>query len=354
MAPGARRGNGEHQLGGAPRRARQHRAPMAGEPHQGHVAVRAALAHQLAQVDHPLGGHAGGSGIAHVGVVGPHQALGPRPQVAGEPIHGGGHVPVPDVPGLAVATDHDPVVLLGAGRHHGVLLRVERLLGIARGVVGASTDGRQQLDHLGFTRGRHQSGGPGVLVGILAVGHEALPGLQRRRQRIGGVALQPADDPSQRVPQRVHVEAVEADPRGLGARPRSTRAASRGSRPPPRLAHIQVGQRSKAPRMPRASRSWSSWPRTHRLIRQQSGQSPSTPIQVNPCSSMRRRLSRPASGSSPAVPWEASPRQTRRVADQAIHQRIQIGRVAQGAMPSLDGRQRGPLVDVGRRADPAG
>ena len=51
---------------------------------------------------------------------------------------------------------------------------------------------------------------------VLAVRHEALPGAVCGRHSVGDVRFEPRDDLAQRVPQRVHIEAVEADVLGSG------------------------------------------------------------------------------------------------------------------------------------------
>ena len=94
----------------------------------------------------------------------------------------------------------------------------------------------------------------------------------------------------QRVPQRVHVESVEPHPLRLGA-PQFHPRSHVGNPATSSLAHIQVGHRSNPASIVAGVTPGVLHTRTQRLMRQQSGQSPSTPIQVNPCSSMSRRLS---------------------------------------------------------------
>jgi hypothetical protein len=117
-------------------------------------------------------------GVADVAVVGPHETAGVGTVVVEEAVEDIGHVAVADVPRLAVGTQHRPVVALAAGEHGGVLHGVELGLKVGGLVADVLAFARlpvqcaEQVDHLVLARRRHQSGGPGVGLRVLAVGLE--------------------------------------------------------------------------------------------------------------------------------------------------------------------------------------
>ena len=144
----------------------------------------------------------------------PHDRLGVRAVVGHEPVERVGHVAVAHVPRRAAAAHHRAVVALGAGRDRGVLLGVEPRLGIALAVpaVDRTNDVAQQLDDGVLTGDRHEAGGPGVLLRILAVGLEAAPRPQGGIDVVGLVLTEVVQDRAQRLPHAVDVQTIEADP----------------------------------------------------------------------------------------------------------------------------------------------
>ncbi len=207
--------------------------------------VAVALPHQLTHVHHAGAGHVGGPDIADVGVVLPHDGLGLGPVVVHQPIEGVGHVAVRDVPGLAVGADHAAVVALGAGDHLGVLAGIQGRLGVTVGDDRSLAELHQQAHHVILTGLGDQPGGPGIALRILAVGLEAVVGPAGRIERLGIVLAQVLEHDAQRVPQRVHVQAVEADVVAVFlvvlAQPLGRR------QPPPRWPHIHVGNARRSP-----------------------------------------------------------------------------------------------------------
>ena len=170
------------------------------------------FAQQLAHVDQAVLRHVGGPRVPHMRVVLPDDAPGAGAQVVAQPVDGVRHVVVPDVPGLPVAADHDPVVVLGVGRHLGVLDGVECFLVVVARAEDPAPHLAEQGHDVGLAGVRDQPRAPGVLVRVLVVRQEALPGAHGGGHGVGLVLLEPGDDLAQRVPERVDVQAVEADP----------------------------------------------------------------------------------------------------------------------------------------------
>ncbi len=262
-----------------------------GEPDEAYLVHRVPLTQELAHVDEAVPCHVGGAGVADMGVVLPHEALRAGPEVPSQPLDRVGHVVVTDVPRLTVAAHHRPVVPLRAGGDLGVLCRVEGVLVVRWEAPGATPAPRRA----GGPRRSRTTRSPG------GCSRRTRGGLRHKGRSTATPAARPVGRRA-RAP-RAMSGSRAASPTGSRRRARRTPPGCSGglsalcprsqvrNSATSRFAHIQVGQRSNRASSSSASRSSSPRPRTQRFSRQQSGQSPSTPIHVKPCSSMRRRLS---------------------------------------------------------------
>ena len=127
---GPRLGDQEDPLGVTPPRRGHHRAPVGGEADQRDPLVAVPLADQLADVDHPGGGHVGGPGVADVGVVLPDDSPGFPTVKLHQRVECLGHVGVADVPRLVAKGDHRPVIFFGFGNHLSIHFGIECCLGV--------------------------------------------------------------------------------------------------------------------------------------------------------------------------------------------------------------------------------
>ncbi len=208
------------------------------------------------------------------------RVLAPGPRWAAQPVDGVGHVVVAHVPRLAVARAPWPGSSARprrppprSGRHR---TRPRR----RRARRGAAADRHQQVDDVLLARLGHEPGAPGVLLRVLVEGGEALPGPHARPGGRRGRARRAR----RRWPGASPTASRRRARRSRPVRPRaatgSTSAASRGSRRPPRwpTSRSATARTRPAARGRRGRRA--AAPRTHWLTRQQSGQSPSTPMHV--------------------------------------------------------------------------
>ena len=104
---------------------------MRREPNQINAFAAVSLAHELADIHHPVSRHIRVSGIADVRVMLPYDRLRVRTVVAHDALQGIGHVPIADIPRLWTAAHHGTVVGLRVPHDQRVLFRrEERLLSI--------------------------------------------------------------------------------------------------------------------------------------------------------------------------------------------------------------------------------
>ena len=228
-----------------PRLPGHHRAGVRTEAEQHHPIRAVTFPGELADVDLAGTGHIGGPGVPDMGVVRPHHRLAARPVVGQQPVKGVVHVPVPHVPRVPPATHHRPVVPFGAGDDLGVLPRREPARPVGGGPLPQPD---QEVDHLVLTTGRHEPGGRRVPLRVLGIGLETPVRRQRRRYLPRIVLVQVDQDLPQRLPQRVHVQSMKADP------PRRLHCRVVPAQPAAEVDDLLVGPHPRRPPLERRQR----------------------------------------------------------------------------------------------------
>jgi hypothetical protein len=137
-------------------------------------------------------------------------AFAPRTVVRHQPVERLDHVAVANVPRRRAAAYHRAVVQLGVARDERILLGIE----VSFASVGAklrrtSAQLAKDGDRFVLAGRRHERGRTGIVLHVLGIRLEAVVRAARHRRELRIDALEVLHHGAHRIPERIHIEAVE-------------------------------------------------------------------------------------------------------------------------------------------------